>query len=82
MEWLLEMLQGFSKVTHAHLELAEVGVDLRGHNVTWPKYFQAAVDRALEQEVRVLHIFLWYMKVCHDVIYGNLHRVIIAPMIV
>lgn len=82
MERLLEVLQRFAKVTHANLELAKVRVHLRGHNVRGAEHFEAAIDARLEQEVGVFHIAMGDVQVCHDVVDGDLHWVIVAPMVV
>ena len=82
MERLLEVLKRFAKVTHTNLELAKVRVHLRGHNVRGSKHFEAAIDARLEQEVGVLHIAMGDVQVGHDVVNGDLHWVIVAPMVV
>ena len=52
------------------------------HDVGRAEDFQTAIDARLQQEVGILHVALADMQVSHDVVDRDLHRVIIAPMIV
>lgn len=76
------MLKSLAKVAHSDLKFAKVGVNLRCHDMARAENLETAIDRALEQKVSVFHILLRDVQIGQDIVNGNLHRMIVAPVVV
>ena len=82
MKWLLKVDEWLAVIAHANLKFTQVSMDLGRHDVWRPEHFQTTIYRRLKKKIGILKVVGTYVQVGHDVIDCDLHRVVLAPMIV